>query len=153
MCLQCILDSPLSIILLQSPLLPFLEQFQQASFFLFIHDYTLYLPYLPSFTLSWCSTSSHWYPQLDRICFTSCSSFFKFILILQGKTINSLQYIPLYYLHTQIQCFSIFHSLTFSFPLLPPCSTLRQTRPTNTIMFVLSLSLSHVLCKYLCIYI
>jgi hypothetical protein len=34
--------------------------------------------------------------------------------------LNSLQYSALYYIHIETGCFNIFHSLTFSLPLLPP---------------------------------
>jgi hypothetical protein len=58
--------------------------------------------------------------------------------------LNSLQDSTLYYIHVSMGCFSILHSLTFSFPLLPPIVPL--DRLANTVLFSLSLYMYLYIC-------
>jgi hypothetical protein len=55
---------------------PFLEQFQQVSFPIFIHEYTIFPPYSPSYTLLLHPPSSHWCQPPNRTCFISLFSIF-----------------------------------------------------------------------------
>jgi hypothetical protein len=59
-------------------------------------------------------------------CFThinSSQNYLHFFYCPAPQLFNSLQCIALYYLHAQVKCFNIFHSLTFSFlsyfPIIP----------------------------------
>jgi hypothetical protein len=62
---------------------------------------------------------------------------------------TSLQCISLYSNQIQMECFCIFHSLTFSFPLLP--YVVPPDRPTNTTLFSLFLYIYIHIYIYVCI--
>jgi hypothetical protein len=123
---------------------------------------------------------SHWYSSLENMFYLPSFIFLKCILIVQGGftlafqtciyhavirlnplhyllflyyhaplLFRSLQCIMFYYLHIQIESFNIFHSLTLSFPLLPPVVT--SDRPTNTVLFTLSLCVCVCVCVCMCV--
>jgi hypothetical protein len=119
------------------------------------------------------SPTSHWYPTLEMtcfslllfiffkcifivrrrfhlgnlvlyiLCFNQITPHYLFILYHHDSLIINLQYSALYYIHTEMGYFNIFHSLTFSLSL--PLPIIPSNRLTNTISFSLSL--------YICVFI
>jgi hypothetical protein len=100
------------------PLPPFLEQFQQVSFFCFhigIQITSTTSTLIPPFFVP---TPSHWYPAMEKIFFPSCPSFLKIkcILIVQGD----------FNLILQVRICHDFIKLTPSPPLLTYSLSLRS---------------------------
>jgi hypothetical protein len=54
------------------------NSFNRSHFSIFIYEYIIFLPYFPSYILSWyLPPPSHWYQPLDRTWFMFLSSFFE----------------------------------------------------------------------------
>jgi hypothetical protein len=87
------------------------SSFKRSHFSVFEHEYIVFPPYSPSFTLS--LHSLHWYQSPDRTCFTFWSAFLK-------KTFLFVSYTWKY--HNETPCIAILFYLFFSFFIIFICA-------------------------------